>query len=52
MNFPMKTIKAQNRRRSKDEPEYEILDTGIFKNNEYFDVTHYLRQTRFARYFY
>src|SRR6185503_277388 len=28
----------ENRRRSKEEPEYEILDTGVFDNDEYFDV--------------
>jgi len=37
--FPYEDIKVQNRTRSKNEPEYEILDTGIFNNNEYFDVT-------------
>lgn len=36
--FPYEELKQENRRRSKDEPEYEILDTGIFNNNEYFDV--------------
>ena len=37
--FPYEDIKVQNRTRSKNEPEYEILDTGIFNNDEYFDVT-------------
>lgn len=37
--FPYKDIKEQNSIRSKNEPEYEILDTGVFDNNEYFDVT-------------
>jgi hypothetical protein len=37
--FPYKALLDENRRRSKDEPEYEILDTGVFDNNEYFDVT-------------
>ncbi len=36
--FPYEDIKWENLQRSKDEPEYEILDTGIFNNNEYFDV--------------
>jgi hypothetical protein len=36
--FPYEDIKRENRQRSKDEPEYEILDTGVFDNNEYFDV--------------
>ncbi|MDP4284636.1 MAG: glucosidase [Bacteroidota bacterium] len=37
--FPYEDIKNENRNRSKNDPEYEILDTGIFDNNEYFDVT-------------
>src|ERR1700712_5589462 len=36
--FPYELIKRENRQRSKHDPEYEILDTGIFDNNEYFDV--------------
>lgn len=36
--FPYKQLLEENRRRSKEEPEYEILDTGVFDNNEYFDV--------------
>jgi hypothetical protein len=36
--FPYEDIKWENLQRSKDEPEYEIIDTGIFNNNEYFDV--------------
>jgi len=36
--FPYEKIKNENKSRSKREPEYEILDTGIFDNNEYFDV--------------
>jgi len=36
--FPYKVLLEENRKRGKDEPEYEILDTGIFDNNEYFDV--------------
>lgn len=37
--FPYQKLLEENRKRSKLEPEYEILDTGIFNNNEYFDVT-------------
>ena len=37
--FPYEEIKAENQRRSRTEPEYEVLDTGIFNDNEYFDVT-------------
>ncbi len=36
--FPYETLLAENRKRSREEPEYEILDTGVFDNNEYFDV--------------
>jgi hypothetical protein len=36
--FPYEDLKFQNQQRSKAEPEYEILDTGVFDNNEYFDV--------------
>ena len=37
--FPYKDLWDTNRARTKLEPEYEILDTGIFNNDEYFDVT-------------
>ncbi|WP_431212706.1 hypothetical protein ACQ86N_44715 [Puia sp. P3] len=37
--FPYKQLLEENRKRSRDEPEYEILDTGVFDNDEYFDVT-------------
>jgi len=36
--FPYDNLVAENGRRSKKEPEYEIIDTGIFDNNEYFDI--------------
>lgn len=36
--FPYKALLEENRKRSKEEPEYEILDTGVFDNQEYFDV--------------
>lgn len=36
--FPYEQLRTENRNRSKLDPEYEILDTGIFNNNEYFDV--------------
>ena len=36
--FPYKQLLEENQRRSKEEPEYEILDTGVFDKNEYFDV--------------
>ncbi|MDW7760607.1 MAG: glucosidase [Acidobacteriota bacterium] len=36
--FPYEELRAENRRRSKTEPEYELLDTGLFDHNAYFDV--------------
>ncbi|WP_223558264.1 MGH1-like glycoside hydrolase domain-containing protein [Chryseobacterium lathyri] len=36
--FPYDDLVAENGRRSKKEPEYEIFDTGIFNNDEYFDI--------------
>ena len=29
----------ENRRRTRNDPEFEILDTGIFDDKRYFDVT-------------
>lgn len=36
--FPYEKLREENRKRSRQEPEYEILDTGIFNDNQYFDV--------------
>ena len=36
--FPYDELVAENAKRSKKEPEYEIIDTGIFDNDEYFDI--------------
>ena len=36
--FPYDDLVAVNRRRSKTEFEYELLDTGIFDENRYWDV--------------
>ncbi|MFT5942003.1 MAG: hypothetical protein ACI9AV_000856 [Sediminicola sp.] len=36
--FPYKDLVATNQMRGKKELEYELLDTGIFDKNEYFDV--------------
>jgi hypothetical protein len=36
--FPYDNIIKTNKSRSKLEPEYEILDTGVFDKDEYFDV--------------
>ncbi len=36
--FPYEKLVLENKKRSKDEPEYEIQDTGIFDKDEYFDI--------------
>src|SRR5213080_5125412 len=36
--FPYADLVAENRRRSREDPEYELLDTGIFDDDRYFDV--------------
>src|ERR1700691_2021675 len=36
--FPYAQLVQENRRRSKSEPEYELLDTGVFDEDRYFDV--------------
>src|SRR5258707_269261 len=36
--FPYAQLVAENRRRGKDQPEFELLDTGVFNENRYFDV--------------
>lgn len=36
--FPYRKLAEENRRRGKQDPEYEILDTGIFNDNRYFDI--------------
>lgn len=36
--FPYSQLVEENRRRSYSDPEFELLDTGIFAENRYFDV--------------
>jgi Glycosyl hydrolase family 63 C-terminal domain len=36
--FPYTQLVEENQRRSKHEPEFELLDTGIFAEDRYFDV--------------
>ena len=36
--YPYTDLVEANRRRTRDEPEYELLDTGIFDEDRYFDV--------------
>src|SRR5690242_4906943 len=37
--FPYAQLVEENRRRGKTEPEFELVDTGIFDGDRYFDVT-------------
>ena len=36
--FPYDYLIHENGRRSKQDPEFEIIDTGIFNHNNYFDI--------------
>jgi hypothetical protein len=36
--FPYEQLIEENKRRTRHEPEYELLDTGIFDEDAYFDV--------------
>jgi hypothetical protein len=36
--FPYADLVAENRRRGREAPEYELLDTGVFAEDRYFDV--------------
>ncbi len=36
--YPYEQLLAGNRRRSRMDPEYELLDTGVFDEDRYFDV--------------
>jgi hypothetical protein len=37
--FPYAALVAENRRRTKYDPEFELLDTGVFAESRYFDIT-------------
>src|SRR5216110_1013868 len=44
--FPYRDLVETNRRRSRQELEYELLDTGIFDEDRYFDVfVEYAKET-------
>jgi hypothetical protein len=44
--FPYGQLVAENRRRNRGDLEYELLDTGVFNENRYFDVvTEYAKDT-------
>jgi hypothetical protein len=36
--FPYNELVAENHRRGRQQPEFELLDTGIFQENRYFDI--------------
>jgi len=36
--YPYKRLVEENRRRGRGQPEFELMDTGIFDQNRYFDV--------------
>ena len=36
--YPYADLVAENARRGRHQPEYELTDTGVFKENRYFDV--------------
>ena len=36
--YPYRELVEENQRRGYDEPEYELLDTGIFERDRYFDI--------------
>jgi Mannosylglycerate hydrolase MGH1-like glycoside hydrolase domain/Glycosyl hydrolase family 63 C-terminal domain len=36
--FPYARLVAENGRRTKADPEFELLDTGVFDRNRYFDI--------------
>src|SRR5262249_40929662 len=36
--YPYSWLIGENKRRDKSEPEFELVDTGIFDENKYFDV--------------
>src|SRR5271170_8502876 len=36
--FPYDHLLEENRRRTRKDPEFELIDTGVFANDRYFDV--------------
>ena len=37
--FPYVKLVEENRRRGRDEPEFELLDTGVFDHDRYWEIT-------------
>jgi hypothetical protein len=38
VEFPYKALVDENRRRGRSQPEFELYDTGVFRENRYFDI--------------
>ena len=36
--YPYAQLVAENKQRGRNDPEYELIDTGVFNENRYFDV--------------
>src|SRR5579859_5456015 len=36
--FPYEALLAENRRRTRNDPEFELVDTGVFDGDRYFDA--------------
>src|SRR6185503_6300367 len=36
--FPYRQLEEESSRRGREEPEFELADTGLFNENRYFDV--------------
>src|SRR5882672_11303151 len=36
--YPYRQLVEENRRRTRQDPEFELMQTGVFKENRYFDV--------------
>jgi hypothetical protein len=44
--YPYQLLVDENKRRGRNDPEFELIDTGILNNDEYFDVfTEYAKNT-------
>jgi len=45
--FPYAWLVDENKRRTRNDPEFELIDTGIFNNDDYFDVfIEYVKNTQ------
>jgi Glycosyl hydrolase family 63 C-terminal domain len=39
VEYPYEKLLAENRQRGKSQPEYELMDTGVFDDDRYFDIS-------------